>query len=382
MWGFGLASAFLAVVAIAFLLLTPRTPKPLNVHDRDSLAAYLESVVTSGAAPAVSFAVMRNDAVLWEHSVGAANPFTQRSSNADTTFHWWSVTKVATAITVLDLVEDGLVDLDDEVAALLPFFRVTGWQADSDPITVRHLLNHTSGLRDPIPAMFGWVRYVQSGPSQTAFLQKHFSKFRKLRFQPGTDRRYSNFGYMVLGAVIEHVTGQHFEDVVAARVFGPARMTNSSFVFDEAQDNEALGSHPISHLFTPLLPFYVDLGKLVAGRRGATLWFNRFYIDATPPTGLIATARDVAQLGQVAMHPGIVLEASSLDLMRSADNTPPLGWFETGDGWYQHRGGGPGYAAVLRIYPTDGLSVAVVGNGTALTVETIMDAIVAVEMKQ
>ena len=380
MWVVGLVITLLAILALTVFLLAPRTPRPAGLRDRTDLAAYLETVAKSGAAPSVSVAVMRNNAVLWEHAVGTANLLAQRPAHTDTRYHWWSVTKVATALTVLGLVDDGVIDLDTEVAMLLPFFQVAGLETRSHPITIRHLLNHTSGLRDPIPAMFGWVRYDRQGPDQTAFLQEHFQGFCSLRFQPGSDRRYSNLGFMVLGAVIEKVTGQQFEDAVAARVFGPAGMTSSGFVFDEDHDSEALGSHPVSHVFTPLLPFYLGLGDLVAARRAATLWFNRFYINAAPPTGLIGTARDVARLGQAAMRPDVILQVETLDLMMPDDDSPSLGWSEKGHEWYQHRGGGPGYAAILRIYPQEGLSIAVVGNGTALEVETIADAIHNVEM--
>ncbi len=369
----GLILTFLGIFALVLFLLAPRTPKPVGLRDRNDLVAYLEKVTQSGAAPAISVAVIRNNTVLWEHSVGIADPLTQRRADTDTVFHWWSVTKIATALTVLNLIEDGLIELDTDVATLLPFFQVTGLNDGSDPITIRHLLNHTSGLRDPIPAMFGWVRYDRNGPDQTVFLQKHFRSFRSLQFQPGADRRYSNLGFMVLGAVIEKVSGQRFEDAVTARVLAPTGMIDSGFIFDVDEDTEALGSHPIAHVFTPLLPFYLDLSELVLARRGTTLWFNRFYIDATPPTGLIGTARDVARLGQATMHPDM------LDWMVPNNAARPLGWSEQGDGWYQHRGGGPGYAALLRIYPQEGLSIAVVGNGTALSVERIADAIYEVE---
>lgn len=87
MSGYGLVIACLAVAGTVLLLRAPRTPKPSSIQDRDGLATYLETVATSGAAPAVSVAVMGKDSALWEHSVGVANPFTQRPANANTAFH-------------------------------------------------------------------------------------------------------------------------------------------------------------------------------------------------------------------------------------------------------------------------------------------------------
>ena len=99
-------------------------------------------------------------------------------------------------------------------------------------MTVRDLLRHTSGLKDTVPAVFGWLRYDEDLPNQSEYLRLKMPDYASLRFLPGEDRRYSNLGYMVLGAVIEAVTGQTYEDVVRERVLGPAGMTSADFVFN------------------------------------------------------------------------------------------------------------------------------------------------------
>lgn len=371
-------------IALAVWAGVPKAPESGNPRNQTELISYIDALAESGVSPAVSVAVIQNGKLIWEYTAGTANPFSDHAATTDTVYHWWSLTKIATALTILDLAENGMLDIDQPVSAFLPDFKITGLEVGAGPITLRHLLTHTSGLPDPIPAMFGWVRYDADLPNQSMFLQKVMADTNKLKFQPGTDRAYSNLGYMVLGAVIESVTDKRYEEVVTERVLVPAGMWDSAFVFRPDMDaNEALGTHPIAHYFTPILPFYLDIKRMVKGRIGNLLWFDRFYINATPPTGLIGTARDAARLGYVAMVSGDILDDAALNLLMPANGQIPLGWHEwerAPNRWYQHRGGGPGFAAILRIYPERGLVIAVTGNGTTLPVEDVVDAVFHVEI--
>ncbi|MEP3297068.1 MAG: serine hydrolase domain-containing protein [Pseudoruegeria sp.] len=260
--------------------------------------------------------------------------------------------KTATALTILTLAEDQKLDLDLSVTEILPWLDID--EVAENRMTTRDLLRHTSGLQDTVPAVFGWLQYDENLPDQTAFLRQEMADYRALDFQPGSDRSYSNLGYMVLGAIIETVSGQAYEEAVSERVLEPAGMTSSSIVFGPPQTaNEALGSHRLVHFFTPFLLYFADLSELVRERDNRIWWLNRVYIKATPPTGLIASARDAAVLGAATMVKGPVLQSdNTLRLMITPDPEDfSLGWFErdTAADWLQHRGGGPGFAAVVRV---------------------------------
>lgn len=370
----------LGVGLYAAAIKAPRAPQ--GAVKQSDVIDYLDRLVASKAATAVSVAVLRDGDIVWEHATGQANPFKDRTASPDTAYHVWSVTKVATALAVLDLVEEELLDLDAPVTEYLAWFEIE--PMDGQVMTVRDLLGHTSGLRDTVPAVFGWLRYDEALPNQTDFLKAKMPDYRSLRFAPGEDRRYSNLGYMVLGAIIEAVTGQAYSDVIHERVITPVGMASTDFIFtsDLAQE-EALGSHPIIHIFSPLLPFLIDMGDFVHKREGSLLWQNRLYVEATPPTGLIATARDAVHLAQAAMMPGAVLETQTLGLMipKTAEQTS-LGWFESGGEtrrWFQHRGGGPGFAATVRVYPDEGFAIAVLASGTAAPTSTVADLIARTE---
>lgn len=369
-----LASSMLAV----WMMMVPHPAVPTALVDRDHLKVWLDNIVSAQAATAISIAVIQDGEVAWEMASGTANPFRAQKATPQTRYHIWSVTKLATALTILKLAEDQELDLDLPVAEILPWLDLAG--AMENRITTRDLLQHTSGLQDTVPAVFGWLQYDDNLPDQTVFLRQKMPDYRDLCFEPGNGRSYSNLGYMLLGAIIEAQTGQAYEEAVFERVLERAGMASSGFVFGEPQTaNEALGSHPLVHFFTPFLLYFSDLKDLVRERDGWIWWLNRVYIKATPPTGLIVSARDAARLGVVTMIKGPVLQSDdTVRLMITPDpENFSLGWFERDAAaqWSQHRGGGPGFAAVVRVYPAQGLSIAVLASGTDAPVVDIADVV-------
>lgn len=380
-WGkcvVGVITLLAAPLFAVWVMMVPHPDVPAAPVDRDHLDAWLDNIVSAQAATAISIAVTQDGDVAWEMASGTANPYRDREATPQTRYHIWSVTKLATALTILTLAEDQQLDLDLPVTEILPWLDID--EDTEHRMTTRDLLRHTSGLQDIVPAVFGWLQYDENLPNQTEFLRQKIPDYRDLSFQPGNNRSYSNLGYMLLGAIIEAKTGQAYEEAILERVLTPAGMTSSSFVFGAQQTaNEALGSHPLVHFFTPLLPYFADLNDLVSGRDRRVWWLNRVYIKATPPTGLIATARDAASLGAVTMGRGPVLSTDKAVRLMIAPEPGnfSLGWFERDAEarWFQHRGGGPGFAAVVRVYPAQGLSIAVLASGTDAPVVDIADVV-------
>jgi CubicO group peptidase (beta-lactamase class C family) len=132
-----------------------------------------------------------------------------------------SVTKPIVALAVMSLVADGAVTLDDTLADHLAEYRGT----DQAGLTIRQLLTHTGGLRAELP-MYRWC------PTRDVMLDEIRSA--AVRFAPGTDVEYTSLGFVALGLVIEAVTGMPLDEVVRARVTGPARMTGTRYLLDEA----------------------------------------------------------------------------------------------------------------------------------------------------
>jgi len=267
--------------------------------------------------------------------------------------------------------------LDDPVNKYLPWFEVVYPSKNSPVITIRNLLQHSSGLPDTMPAMISWVHYDDKVRNQTVLVKKYLPEFNKLKFMPGEKAVYSNLNYMVLGAVIEAVSGKTYEAYITENILRPLDMSQTNFVYtDQMSKNEAMGTLPVVHFYTPLLPALLDTKLLIRERYGKIFWLNRIYIDATPSTGLIGPAIDVERLMTAYLNQGTIdgtkiLNPSSISLMTE---TAPidghgLGWFvyDINDTRIlEHAGGGPGFATLMRLYPDKGLGIAILSNGTDL----------------
>jgi CubicO group peptidase (beta-lactamase class C family) len=384
----------------AFAPHPPATPKV--VKDIAEMETYLEKLVASGSPPGLSIAVVQKGRVVYNRAFGMADRPQQKPATLNTVYHWWSMTKIVTAIAILQLHERGQVQLDDPVDHYLPWFSVQYPASAAQPITLRHLLNHSSGLPDTVPAMIGWVHYDEKTRSQTELVKRHLPAFNKLRFEPGSKAVYSNLNYMVLGAVIEAVSGRSYEQYIGEEILEPLQMDRTAFVYSQAMaQDEAAGTLPVVHYYTPLLPFLLDTDQLIRERFGRLFWMRRLYIDVTPPTGLIGPAADMARLMLAYLNGGEldgrrILSPQSIELMTGsgyvAGEGPNMAAYAGGQhglGWYvipegtrvrlQHHGGGPGFATTMRLYPELGLGIVILANGTELDRDGLADRLAALD---
>lgn len=159
----------------------------------------------------------------------------------DTVFEAGSVSKQFTAAATLLLVEEGKVKLDDDIRKYLPEMPDYG-----KPVTIDHLMNHTSGLRDwgVVAGVTGWPRgtraYTNDDALRIAVAQ------RSLNYLPGSEYSYTNTGYNLLAVIVERVTGQSLAAFTKARLFEPLGMTNTSWRddFQRVVKNRALAYRP------------------------------------------------------------------------------------------------------------------------------------------
>jgi CubicO group peptidase (beta-lactamase class C family) len=166
--------------------------------------------------------VADNGAVIFKRGYGMANMEWSIANTPDTKFRLGSVTKQFTAALVLQLVEQGKVDLNAPLTRYLPDYPAK----NGDRITVHQLLNHTSGIPGytELPQFREWA-LVPSTPA--AFVAK-FSKL-ELLFQPGTKYSYSNSAFFVAGYLVEKITGKSYADVLRERIFEPLGMRDSGY---------------------------------------------------------------------------------------------------------------------------------------------------------
>ena len=172
----------------------------------------------TGNVPGASVLVLRDGAPLYRRSYGMADLEARVAATARTNYRLASVSKQFTAAAILLLAEDGCLHLDDKVRDWLP-----NLPRAADPITIRHLLTHTSGLIDYEDVM---------DPADTR--QVHDADVLKLLqsqdrtyFAPGTGYRYSNSGYALLALIVERASKQRYADFLRERIFRPLGMANT-----------------------------------------------------------------------------------------------------------------------------------------------------------
>ena len=161
--------------------------------------------------------------VLFKKGYGKANFEWDINHTIEGKFKIASITKQFTAMLILQLVEQKKLKLDEKLTEYYP-----GYRADTgSKITIRQLLNHTSGLGN----FFHLDGYKTVEARNPYTLDEFISKFcsEDLNFEPGTQFRYSNAGYTILGKVIEHVTGKPYSEVLTQQILKPLNMNNSGF---------------------------------------------------------------------------------------------------------------------------------------------------------
>jgi len=191
---------------------------------------YVKAEMTKQKIPGISLAVLRNGRIVLLKSYGLANVEHRVPVKPETIFQSGSIGKQFTAAAVMILVQDGKLSLDDKITKFFPDAPVT-WSN----ITVRHLLNHTSGMGD-YPAEIDLKRDYTEEELLSAF------KKAPLQFEPGASWDYSNAGYVVLGMLIRKVTGKFYGDVLQERIFRPLGMTTARVISEaDIVPNRAAG---------------------------------------------------------------------------------------------------------------------------------------------
>ena len=180
--------------------------------------------------------IAKNGQPIFQKAVGLADKANKTPNRVDTKFNLGSINKMFTRIAVTQLIEQGKLAWDDKLGKLLPDYPSA---EAKEKVTLRHLVGMQSGIGD----FFG-AKYDSMPKAKIRSINDYLPLFANeaLAFEPGTKRAYSNGGYIVLGAIIEKITGQSYYDYVREHIFKPAGMTNTdSFFSDTKTPNLAEG---------------------------------------------------------------------------------------------------------------------------------------------
>lgn len=384
---------FVIIAAILLVILLgysawPKMPQPPDsVKNVAELDAYLEKLVNSGSPQGLSLVIVKNDSIVYSKGFGWADGPRKIPATPQSVYHWWSITKIPTAIAILQLQEQGKLQLDDPVSKHLSFLKVKYPSHKSNPITIRQLLNHSSGIPDASAfRLMKWIHHDREPHlNQTAFVEKIFPEYSTLQFEPGEKTAYTNIGYMLLGAIIEKVSGLSYKDYIKHNILEPLGMRQTDFVYTrEMEPFEAAGSHPAFNPISPLL--YIMIGSYIRETSKRHLWMTRVYTNQEPSSALIGSAMDAARLVRAYLNNGIldghrIISDKSIGIMTNDShvsrvddkaayyNSQGIGWqvFKEKSGYkLEHTGGGPGFYTIMQIYPGDNLGLVLFCNDVTL----------------
>lgn len=285
--------------------------------------------------------VARGGEVLAAHAWGQADRAKGIANVVDTRFRLGSMNKMFTAVAILQLAEAGRLSLDDSLGAHLTDYPNAELAAK---VTLRHLLSHTGGTGDIFGPDFDRERLrLRSHADYLALYGE-----RAPEFAPGSQFRYSNYGFILLGAVIERVSGSTYYEHVARHIFRPAGMRDSGSLPEEASVRARARPY----------------------RRESGTWVDAS--DTLPWRGTAAgggysTVGDLARFAQALEAGTLVPRARLEEALRPATED---GWYGLGfivrsqgaDPWYGHDGGAPGMSAVLHVHRASGYTVVVLSN--------------------
>ncbi len=324
--------------------LTPAQSKLVSKLD-EQLTQYTERGEFSGS---VLFAFAGG--ILLERSYGFSDRSSDTPNTPGTNFSIASLTKQFTAMSILMLQEQGKLDVQDRFCTYYPNCPAA-WQE----ITIHQLLTHTSGIPTytQLPDYLSWAEFPKTPDEIIAFFINE-----PLLFQPGESWAYSNSGYVLLGYLIEHLSGLSYGDFLEANIFLPLGMSNSGYT-PNGVDGVAVGYYDQSE--EPAFPISPSTG-FSAG-------------------GIYSTVEDLYRWDQ-ALYTERLIPQSSLDLMftpyaAAFDSSVPnygYGWIiETQDGHrvYYHQGAVDGFKTFIMRFPDDHVTVVVLSNQMDVTVGLI-----------
>jgi len=228
-------------VAAVLACAPPGDPDPAGgAIDLPSLDAVF-SEFADPAGPGCAMAVSRDGQEVLSRAYGMADLEWRIPNVPETVFEPGSVSKQFTAAATMLLVIDGAISLDDDIRDYFPEIPDYG-----EPVTVRMLVNHTSGLRDwgSIAGIEGWRRWTRVHSHKHAL--DIVTRQQALNYEPGRYWSYTNSGYNLLAMLVERVTGMSFDGFSQERLFGPLGMTNTEWRddFTEVVENRAVGYSP------------------------------------------------------------------------------------------------------------------------------------------
>jgi CubicO group peptidase (beta-lactamase class C family) len=343
--------------------LNPGEPlqKTVSPLDKSDIKSRIDQILNRHPAVGFGLGVVRNGSLEFFYGHGLADIATNTAVTEDTVFRICSITKVFTAIAVMQLWEQGLIDLDAPANDYLRAYKLILTKPSFRPATVRHLLTHTAGVPEELRAsdLFrpDWGETVKLGQPIPS-LAEFYAPGLRLYAEPGTSFRYGDHGFATLGQVVEDVSEEPLDHYFREHIFKPLGMADTDLVRSERVKSRLATAYTLGS----------SGAKPVTPREGITRGASNIY----------STTRDMARfiaalLGGGANEHGSMLEPATLATMFEPHYQPDPRLPGMGLGFVLddaashlvigHPGIMPGFNAQLFAAPRDGVGVIGFTNG-------------------
>lgn len=309
----------------------------------------IQERMAASSVPGMSLAIVRNGSVVYSQGFGVENRRGE-PANSQTSFALASVSKTFVSVLVLQLVEHGQIDLDRSVSGYLPEFQSRN-KAASDQITVRHLLNQTSGLS-------GFVGNLGQHDSSRSPESLQISVERLSRYalvsRPGERFEYSNSNFDVLGALLENIYEMPFEDIVRRQIFEPLGMADSFVVAPYTEEHNQADRYRYWAWWPRL--YSAPMGRRLVASGGAfssTEDMTVYLTDLLSPEPTLISASSVRLLFSLP-------DANALEGYG-------LGWFVEGTDFGAlaiHDGSIAGATSLVGFLPEEGFGFVILSNAS------------------
>jgi CubicO group peptidase (beta-lactamase class C family) len=303
-------------------------------------------------SPGFAFAVIKDGDMVYNRCVGMANLDYDIPITPSTVFDIASMAKQFTAACIVLLVEEGKISLDDDIRKYIPEF-----PDYSDTITIRHLIHHTSGIRDYTELML-MAGMSFEGIYEAQEIFDLIFRQKKLNFSPGEQHSYSNSGYILLGLIIERVTGLSLSEYAAKHIFEPLGMGNT-FIYDDRTriiKNRAIGytqrtgeGYRVEHWLNWTTPS--GDGYLYTTVEDMLLWDRNFYDNKIggPDFNTLMLTRGVLNNGDTIDY-AFGLKAGTYRGLKT----------------WRHSGGWAGFRSLMIRFPEQKLTTICLANVTGI----------------
>jgi D-alanyl-D-alanine carboxypeptidase len=335
--------------------------------------------IEESKTPSVQYLFFDKDKIIHEFRHGFADIKGGIKASSETTYHGFSVTKTFTALAILQLAGQQKIDIGLPIINYLPEFPYPR------EITVEQVMSHSAGIPNPIPLR--WIHLVEEHQSfdRDEYFTRILHKYNKVRSRPNEKFAYSNLGYVLLGQMIEGISGLSYENYILENVIKPLNIPKGELDFVIADCcQHAKGYHKNFSISNAVLGMLIDKSKFMDAAEGKWKPFRNNYVNGPSYGGLIGTANAFAKYVQELLKPRSKLISDEYKKVMFTENVTTgniptgmcLSWYTgklNGRQYFTHAGGGGGFYCEMRIYPYPGVGSVVMFNRTGMRDERFLD---------